>query len=187
MSLIEVIATGHDIDLALIYAGADNLCGRALYARPSAYLHPDAAAALERAVTLARPLGLRLRLYDAFRPAAVQRALFAALPDPRYLADPQTGSTHTRGVAVDLTLIGRDGVALDMGTVVDDMQTRSRHGETDLPAVAQHNRFLLRGLMHCAGWHPYEPEWWHYQLPAAERYPLLDDVPGGPALAGPSA
>ena len=183
MTLIDLVAAGHDLDLDLIYAGPDNLCGRPLYTRAAAYLHQDAAGALARAVALARPLGLRLRLFDAFRPAAVQRALFAALPDPRYIADPASGSSHTRGIAVDLSLADGGGTALDMGTAVDDMRPLSRHGEITLPAEAQRNRLLLRGLMHCAGWDPYEPEWWHYQLPSADRYPLHDDVPGGPPLA----
>jgi D-alanyl-D-alanine dipeptidase len=29
--------------------------------------------------------------------------------------------------------------------------------------------------MVAAGWQSYPYEWWHYQLPAAERYPLLGD------------
>ena len=180
--LIDLAAAGYDVDLDLIYVRPDNLAGRPLYRRAAAYLHADAAAALGRAVALTTPLGLRLRLFDAFRPSAVQRALFEALPNPRYIADPDIGSSHTRGVAVDLTLTDRAGTALDMGTAVDDMQPQSRHGDTGLPPNAQRNRLLLRGLMHC-GWLPYEPEWWHYQLPSADRYPLLDDVPGGPPLA----
>ena len=183
MTLIDLAAAGCDVDLDLIYAGPDNLCGRPLYGWLAAYLHVDAAKSLARAVDLARPLGLRLRLFDAFRPAAVQRALFHALPDPRYIADPMIGSSHTRGVAVDLSLTGDGGVPLDMGTAVDDMCVQSRHGDTSLPVCAQRHRLLLLGLMTCAGWEPYEPEWWHYQLPSANRYPLHDDVPGGPALA----
>ena len=183
MTLIDLTAAGYDVDLDLIYAGPDNLCGRPLYARAAAYLHADAAEALARAIALARPLGLRICVFDAFRPAAVQRALFTALPDPRYIADPAVGSAHTRGVAVDLSLSDANGVPLDMGTAVDEMRPQSRHGDTSLPPDAQRHRLLLRGLMHCAGWQPYEPEWWHYELPSATRYPLHDDVPGGPALA----
>ena len=42
-----------------------------------------------RAVDLARPLGLRLRIFDAFRPAEAQWMLWDACPDPEFLADAQ--------------------------------------------------------------------------------------------------
>jgi len=42
-------------------------------------------------VELARPLGLRLRIFDAFRPAEAQWVLWRARPDPEFLADPRRG------------------------------------------------------------------------------------------------
>ena len=67
------------------------------------------------AIALARPLGLRLRIFDALRPVEAQWALWNARPDPEFLADPRRGSPHSRGVAVDLTLLDGDR-ELDMGT-----------------------------------------------------------------------
>ena len=124
---------------------------------------------------LARGIGCRLRIFDAFRPVEAQWRLWRALPDPVFIADPRTGSTHSRGIAVDLTLDGADGRPLDMGTGFDDMTPQSHHGRTDLPAEIQRNRALLLGIMAMAGWTHYPYEWWHYQLPEAGRYPLLAD------------
>ena len=59
-------------------------------------------ATLDRAVALARGLGLRFRIFDAFRPTEAQWVLWRAFPDPTFLADPRRGSPHSRGVAVDL-------------------------------------------------------------------------------------
>ena len=68
----------------LRYASANNFLGRDLYApHDCAWLHRDAAAALERAVAwlaTAHP-GLRLLVLDALRPQRVQEQLWAALAD----------------------------------------------------------------------------------------------------------
>jgi len=169
--------------LDLRYATADNLTGAPFYRRPVALLVPEAAAALRRAVTLAAPLGLRLVLFDAFRPIEGQWALWRALPDPEFISDPRKGGIHTRGVAADVTLAdAATGRALDMGTGFDAITPRSHHGRTDIPVPAQRHRALLLGLMTAAGWDCYLKEWWHYQLFQPRRYPPLAAaaVPGGP-------
>jgi len=171
-----------DVVLDLRYATADNLTGRPIYRRAECLLHPAAAARLARAVDLAAGIGLKLRIFDAYRPPAAQAALWRALPDPTFIADPRKGSNHSRGVAVDLTLADADGTALDMGTDFDDMSTRAYHACLDIDAAAQRNRALLLGIMAAAGWDHYAFEWWHYQLPAARSYPLVEDGVLGPAL-----
>ena len=102
---------------------------------------------LERAIALARPLGLRLKIFDALRPSEAQWALWNARPDPEFLADPRRGSPHSRGVAVDLTLVDGAGAELDMGTGFDAFTPLSHHAATEISAAAQRNRFLLLGLM----------------------------------------
>jgi D-alanyl-D-alanine dipeptidase len=174
MRLVPIAPPEYDVDVALVYATAGNFTGRPIYrADAGAYLHEAAAAALARAVALARGLGLRLRLTDAFRPSEAQWALWAHTPDPTFLADPQKGSPHSRGVAVDVTLLGGDGHELDMGTSVDALTPLSHHGVIDgLTPQQQRRRFVLLGLMTAAGWDHYRNEWWHYQLLDARSYPL---------------
>jgi D-alanyl-D-alanine dipeptidase len=174
--LIEITPTTHDVELDIAYASARNLTGRPVYARAACYLHRDAEAGLCRAIDLARPLGLRLRIFDAFRPAEAQWVLWNACPDPDFLADPRRGSPHSRGVAIDLTLVERGGAALEMGTAFDAFTPLSHHANSEIPPKAQRNRFTLLGLMSAAGWDFYSKEWWHYQLfDARSRYPLLSD------------
>jgi D-alanyl-D-alanine dipeptidase len=176
MSLVEITPATHDVVLALAYAMPQNLTGRPLYRRAACYLHPDAAVKLARAAELARPLGLRLKIFDAFRPSEAQWLLWNACPDPDFLADPRRGSPHSRGVAVDLTLIDGDGRELEMGTPFDAFTPLSHHADTAVPLAAQRNRFLLLGLMSAAGWDFYGNEWWHYQLFSARQYALLGDA-----------
>lgn len=174
--LVEITPQSHDVELDIAYATSRNLTGKPVYARPACYLHPEAEAKLCRAVALARPLGLRLRVFDAFRPAEAQWVLWKARPDPEFLADPRRGSPHSRGVAIDLTLVDRAGQPLDMGTEFDAFTPLSHHANTDIALDAQRNRFTLLGLMSAAGWDFYSREWWHYQLfDARARYPLLSD------------
>jgi D-alanyl-D-alanine dipeptidase len=177
MSLIEITPGKFGVECDLVYASERNFTGKRVYARAGCYLHADTAALLRTAVDLAAPLGFRLRILDAFRPAEAQWALWEHLPDPMYLADPRRGSPHSMGAAVDLTLVdAKSGGALEMGTGFDDMRPLSWHGSTAVPALAQRNRALLLGIMTAAGFDFYRNEWWHYQLFSPRgRYPVLSD------------
>ncbi len=177
MSLIEITPPAYDIDWDIAYATPDNFTGKPVYGRPACFLHTDAAACLTRAIELARPLGLRFKIFDAFRPSEAQWVLWNHTPDPDFLADPRRGSPHSMGAAVDLTLIDADGAELDMGTAFDAFTPLSHHGTLEISALAQRNRAVLLGIMTAAGWDFFRNEWWHYQLfDARARYPVLGDA-----------
>ena len=175
MSLLLPITAADGVEIALAYATAANFTGKPIYRHPRCYLQVEAAAALARAVVLAQAQGYRLKIFDAFRPAEAQWVMWNHTPDPEFLADPRRGSPHSRGVAVDLTLLD-NGRALDMGTGFDAFTPLSHHGRTDVSTEAQRNRLLLMGLMTTAGWDFYRNEWWHYQLFDARRFPLISDA-----------
>ena len=176
MTLVEIAPPAYDVALDIAYATANNFTGRPVYGRPACYLNTDAAACLRAAIDLAAPLGLRLKIFDAFRPAEAQWVLWKHTPDPNFLADPKRGSPHSMGAAVDLTVIDGAGRELDMGTPFDAFTPLSHHGRTDISVQAQRNRVLLLGLMTAAGWDFYRNEWWHYQLfKARVKYPVLGD------------
>lgn len=170
--LVEIVHPA--IEVALAYATPDNMAGRVLYAEARALLRPEAAAALCSAADALAVRGLRMVLLDAYRPAAVQRVFWEALPDPDYVADPALGSDHTRGIAVDLTLADAGG-RLDMGTAFDAAVVQSHHGRTDVSEAAIRNRLLLRGTMEAAGFLHNSTEWWHYALPRSAEFALIDD------------
>lgn len=172
-ALIHITEQTHDVVIALIYASENNFTGQVIYEQPLCFMHPQAEACLRQAITGARALGLRLKIVDAFRPQAAQEALWAVAPNPDYIADPAVGSNHTRGVALDVTLIDADGLALDMGTPVDTMNAASHHFHELHPAPVQLNRMKLLTVMLEAGFVHHPREWWHYQLPDASRFPLL--------------
>ena len=174
LPLLLITEATHDVLIELIYAGAGNFTGQVIYEHPLCFLHPQAEACLRKAVAAARESGLRLKVLDAFRPQEAQEALWAVAPLPGYIADPAKGSNHTRGVAIDLTLVGADGQVLDMGTPVDTMTAASHHFYAGHGPAVQINRARLLTIMLEAGFVHYPQEWWHYQLPDAMQFPLID-------------
>ena len=182
MLLTEIGKPAFDVELDLAYATTRNFTGAPVYARAACWLNPEAAERLQAAVVLAREIGYRLKIYDAFRPTEAQWKLWRHTPDPDFLADPRRGSPHSRGAAVDLTLLEAGGAALDMGTDFDAFTPLSHHGNTAIAAAAQRNRAILLGLMTAAGWDFYRNEWWHYQLFNSRRFPLLSDSAAATAM-----
>jgi len=176
MELVAIGPPSHDVIISLAYATAKNITGKPIYRHACCYLHRDAAECLTRAIDLAAVLGYRLKIFDAFRPSEAQWVLWNKDPNPEFLADPRHGSPHSRGVAVDVTLVDAAGAELDMGTGIDDFTPRARHAHSAVPAAAQRNRALLLGIMTAAGWDFYRNEWWHYQLFNAQRYPVYSDT-----------
>ncbi len=187
--LIHITARSHDVIVDLMYAGDNNFTGQAIYAHALCFLHPQAEAGLRKAIVAARGFGLTLKILDAFRPQQAQEALWACAPNPDFIADPAKGSNHTRGVAIDLTLVDASGRALDMGTPVDTMTAASHHFHEAHSAAVQVNRMKLLTLMLEAGFIHHPREWWHYQLPDAHRFPLIDshDIMSGPPAGKPAA
>ena len=174
LDLVAITPRVFDVDVTLAYATDANLTGRPVYRNAECWLHRAAADKLATAIALARPLGYRLRLFDALRPVEAQWTLWNARPDPEFLADPRRGSPHSRGVAIDLTLTDEAG-ELDMGTGFDAFTPLSHHANTEVSLQAQRHRFTLLGIMSAAGWDFYSREWWHYQLFQPRTYPLLSD------------
>jgi D-alanyl-D-alanine dipeptidase len=122
------------------------------------------------------PSGIGIKIWDGYRPRAVQYLLFDIFPNPAYVADPNTGSMHNRGGAVDVTLVDlATGEELLMPTLFDDFSIAASHSYMNLPQEAIANRTLLRTIMEdIAGLNTYGAEWWHYNLPGAGGFPLKD-------------
>lgn len=163
------------IAVDLRYATPNNFIGRDLYSPyDCAWLHVDAAAALERVVAWLkeqRP-GCTALVLDALRPQRVQQQLWDALAGTglqMYLANPERGSIHSYGMALDITILDSAGRELDMGTGFDDM-TELSHPKLEegflqtgaLTEAQVANRRLLREAMFQAGFVGINTEWWHF-------------------------
>ena len=169
--------------LDLRYATRDNFLKQQVYPDGArCLLLPDTAARLARVARAVEKQGYRLRVYDCFRPRSVQFQMWKILPVPGYVANPYKGSNHNRGAAVDLTLAERDGGWVEMPTGFDAFTPAAHQGYDGGTVVSRVHRELLREAMVAEGFSPNRMEWWHFDLPDASRYPVLD-VP----LAAPDA
>lgn len=181
--LVPIHKPAFDVELDLRYASSDNFTHAPIYKSAKAYLAPDAAKALKKAIELAASIGYRFKIFDAFRPQEAQAKLWDHTPDPNFISHPVTGvCTHCRGVAVDLTLLDAKGHELDMGTGFDAFTPQSFHADTVVSKEAQANRFILLGIMSAAGWDFYKNEWWHYQLFKPRDYPIISDKEAGTGM-----
>jgi D-alanyl-D-alanine dipeptidase len=109
---------------------------------------------------------------DALRPQRVQEAIWrdvAGTPAARYFANPERGSIHSFGMAVDATLRDAEGRELDMGSGFDEMALAS-HPSLEAEQLAAGAitrahiaaRDMLRGAMAAGGFAGIPTEWWHF-------------------------
>ena len=88
---------------------------------------------------------------------------------PKYVANPQEGSIHNYGAAVDLTIADTTGRPIDMGTEFDyfgvlayPTKEEDMLAQGKLTSKQIANRQLLREVMTQAGFSPITTEWWHF-------------------------
>jgi len=174
-----------DIVLDIRYAGKHNFVGDIIdgYLAPYAVMTIHAAEGLKKVAEEFRKMGLRILIFDAYRPQAAvdhfvrwandetdMRMKNEFYPEIKqktlmltqgYIAP---DSSHCRGSVVDLTLTDSKGKSLDMGTGFDYFGKRAWHGAEGLSREQESNRLLLRTCMEKHGFSAYEKEWWHYKL-----------------------
>ena len=175
MKLIEINKDSFGLEIDLKYASHDNIIGEKIFLENKCFLLEEAAIKLNKATLIAQELGLNFKIYDAYRPSYVQQALWSFDPNPNFLTNPAKGSPHTKGIAVDLTLIDTKGHELDMGTKFDDFTEKAFHLSKNVEKKIRLNRYLLLSIMTLAGFDHYLNEWWHYQLFNPHKYQLIDN------------
>lgn len=165
------LANGYMIDIK--YATADNFVKEAMYPCARLFLKPDVAMALNRVRDKLKGDGCRLKLFDGYRPRPVQYKLWAKVPNPDYVMNPDTGSMHNRGLAIDLTLTDMYGIELDMGTHYDFFGPEAHQDYTKLSSMILSRRQLLKSSMEAEGFKSIRTEWWHFSY-TKSTYPLED-------------
>ena len=73
-----------------------------------------------------------------------------------------SGSSHSRGNTIDLTLVDANGEELDMPTAFDDFSPKADRDYSDCTPEETNNAQLLEILMEKHGFTGYRGEWWHY-------------------------
>ncbi len=173
------------------YYSSYNFIGERIdgYEEPCALLTAEAARALKAVSNELFVQGYRLKIFDAYRPAcAVKQFVLWGIEDQDirmkqyfypeldkqelfekgYIAGK---SSHSRGSAVDLTLLDmKTGKEVDMGSPFDLFSPVSHPDERSITQEQYQNRMLLRNTMISSGFEPIHCEWWHFTL-KDEPYP----------------
>ncbi|GMV98600.1 MAG: D-alanyl-D-alanine dipeptidase [Phycisphaerae bacterium] len=138
--LVDVRKIDPRIRVAIPYVTADNFTGRALYPANLALLRTSVARRLSAVQDELARLKLGLKVLDAYRPWSIQCLMWEAVPDENYVADPNKGSRHNRGAAVDVTLVDANGNELEMPSRHDEFTERSRADYKGGSAASRRNR-----------------------------------------------
>jgi D-alanyl-D-alanine dipeptidase len=175
--LVDIQSFIPNIQVHLKYATPDNFTGKIVYNFDRCLLHEAAALRLRDVQAELETRGLGLKVWDGFRPIEAQWKFWELVPDERYVSDPRKGGRHTRGTAVDLTLITKDGQELLMPSGFDDLSERAHQDYVGASDEAINNRKLLREVMERHGFISFPTEWWHFDLAGWETYPVIDVPP----------
>ena len=150
--------------LDLQYATTNNITGKVIYPEAKAYLREETIRRLRRVSRELKGEGYRLVIWDAWRPASAQKALWKARPDGKFLTPPSKISRHRRGTSVDVSLADLDGKILPMPSGFDEFNAKADEDFSDVPKDAAQRARILRNIMFHAGFSGVPDEWWHYDL-----------------------
>ena len=153
----------------LRYASRHNLTGRRLYpADMPCLVHTGTMHRLGFIAARLATRGMRLLIWDAYRPPEAQTLLWKRVGNEEFVHKPGEGgrwSWHCYGRALDATLADAAGRPLPMPSDLDDFTAAGSlpYSGND-PAIEQRLEFL-RITMLTYGMQPIAEEWWHFHDP----------------------
>ena len=172
--LVDIMELDSTIVVELRYATEDNFLEDTLYSANICLLRKAVAERLVKVHQSLRQKGFGLKIWDGYRPLSVQKKMWKKLPDPRFVANPQRGSNHNRGAAVDVTLVDLKGNELEMPTEFDDFSPKAKSDYPYANEQAKRNRKILQDAMRSQGFRTISSEWWHFNDKNCRKYSVLD-------------
>ena len=175
--LVEVTALDPTIKLDIRYATTNNFLSTPFYSSARAFLQRPAAEALVRVHQQLARSGFGLLVHDGYRPWHVTKMFWEATPLEQriFVADPEQGSRHNRGCAVDLTLYDRKtGKPVEMVGGYDEFSDRSYPDYLGGTSLERWHRDLLRRSMEEEGFTVFEAEWWHFDYKDWKKYGIMN-------------
>ncbi len=175
--LVRIADFAPDIFVELRYATDKNFTGQIIYGFSDAYIRYGT---LQKLISVQESLseqGYSLLIWDAYRPQQAQFALWEAVPDANFVANPYTGhSSHSNGGTVDLSLVLTDGTEVEMPSGFDEFTSLADRNYSDVSHAAAANAAILEQAMSAAGFSGYWMEWWHYSDSAAYPYEDVENI-----------
>ncbi|MEZ4526685.1 MAG: M15 family metallopeptidase [Desulfobacterales bacterium] len=155
-----------------------------------AYLQKEVAVKLSKAQKILRSKkpGFSLQILDAARPRSVSKLMYDKMKGTKFekfVANPEKGSMHNYGVAVDITITDQTGNEIDMGLSPFRKSTAEIYWQYakmklgfKLTKEQSKNRQLLTDTMKQAGFIPLRHEWWHFdgmhKEQARKKYKIIE-------------
>lgn len=167
------------VDVDIKYATCQNITGKKLYNTSSACLRKGTADKLKEVCTEIAKKGLHLKVWDAYRPPSVQFKLWDVCHSSNHIANPYKGfSNHSRGSAIDLTLVDSNNNELSMPSGFDDFSAKGDRDYSDVTPIQKANAEYLQEVMSRHGFRALKSEWWHFD--DAEHYPVAKSANRNP-------
>ncbi|MDV3426178.1 MAG: M15 family metallopeptidase [Bacillota bacterium] len=168
-----------DLDNTIVqdlrYATVNNFTKTKIYSSDVCALRFGSAVKLKNANSILKKLGYRIKVYDAYRPVSAQIKLWSIVPDERYVANPSKGgSDHSKGCAVDVTLVDNSNKELNMPTNFDDFTGKAGRSSKDWTGEQKKNVSILTDAMKKAGFISINSEWWHFYDSDKNSYKALN-------------
>jgi D-alanyl-D-alanine dipeptidase len=154
------------------YATDDNFLKAKVYDCAECYLRLKTVKAITKANAKFIKKGYKIKLYDCYRPLDIQKKMWTIVSNPIYVANPSKGSIHNRGGAVDISLVDKNGVELNMGTPFDYFGIEASHNNKNFSKEVLENRKLLKKIMMRYNFQSFDSEWWHYNMKNAKLDPI---------------
>lgn len=154
-----------EAEFELLFASENNITSQALYPAVP-LLEENTALMLKRAFDVFKADGYTLKIYDAYRPRSAQAALWAAVQNSRFIADPaKGGSWHQSGKALDISLVDdATGLELEMPTPMHTFTDEAgRYANSNWSETATANVNYMTEVMRSVGFSTLRTEWWHFE------------------------
>lgn len=169
---------GKRFQLDLKYASSNNFLKKDVYGAfglKACYVRPELHEKLNALIPVLKQQKKKLVFWDCYRPLKVQEAMWKLVPDARYVADPKIGSNHNRGAAIDVALTDESEHPLEFPTGFDDFTPKASPSYSCRQEEKEKckNRDQLIQMMKKVGLEVFPTEWWHFQLPSAEKLPVI--------------
>jgi D-alanyl-D-alanine dipeptidase len=175
--LVELIRLNKSIKLDIRYATDNNFVGKKVYPEARAFLQRPAAEALVRVHKKLKKQGLGLVIFDGYRPWTITKLFWDVTSEDKrkFVANPEKGSKHNRGCAVDLSIYDRKtGKLIEMPSEYDEFTERASPGYKGGTEQERANRDMLRKMMEEEGFTVNPNEWWHFDYQNWQDYAIYD-------------
>lgn len=175
--LVDVTEVLENVRLDIRYAGTNNFLNAPTYSEAKSFFQRPALMAVNEANKIFNKDGYGILIHDTYRPWYVTKVFWDATEgfEREFVANPERGSKHNMGSAIDLTLYDlKTGEVIKMVGTYDEMSDRSYPDYMGGTELERWHRDYLRATIEAQGFKVVSNEWWHYDYKDWREYPILN-------------